>query len=232
MMMPLPDSIGPARWPCPCALVLSDAEQGQPVYPRPPAGLTGSSAGKTPVKLHGLGLAAPLVSQGVALSGTRRVTRERGRMRSRLPTTARRSQTMRPIRSIVTFAIAGLVGALGVVSAMAVPATANASIHVSRGSAVSSAHANVPAVDINCSYHGDKFATYTNGCANWTNWTCRQGNENSISGPDYVANACALNVDLYTNSNETGTVLCIRLDSKTSLTAGRWHSFRMITGGC
>jgi hypothetical protein len=137
---------------------------------------------------------------------------------------------MRPIRSIVTFAIAGLVGALGVVSVTAVPAMASASIHAGTRSAVRPAHAKVPAVD--CSYHSDKFATYTNGCVNWTNWTCRQGNENSISGPDYVANACALNVDLYTNSNETGTVLCIRLDSKTSLTAGRWHSFRMITGGC
>lgn len=134
---------------------------------------------------------------------------------------------MRPIRSIVIFAIAGLVG---VASAIAVPAAANASVHTSTSSAVRSAHANVPAVT--CSYHSNKFVTYTSGCVHWTNWTCRQGNENSISGPDYVANACGLNVDLYTNSNETGTVLCIRLDSKTSLTAGRWHSFRMITGGC
>jgi hypothetical protein len=136
---------------------------------------------------------------------------------------------MRPIRSIVIFAIAGLVG---VAPAIAVPAAANASIHASTISTVRSAHANVQAPDVTCSYHSDKFVTYTNGCGSWTNWTCRQGNENSISGPDYVANACALNVDLYTNSNETGTVLCIRLDSKTSLTAGRWHSFRMITGGC
>jgi hypothetical protein len=137
---------------------------------------------------------------------------------------------MRPIRSIVTFTIAGLVGALGVASAIAVPAAANASVHASTSSAGRVAHANVPA--ISCSYHSNKFVTYTNGCVTWINWTCRQGNENSISGPDYVANACALNVDLYTNSNETGTVLCIGLDSKTSLTAGRWHSFRMITGGC
>jgi hypothetical protein len=135
---------------------------------------------------------------------------------------------MRPIRSIVIFAIAGLIG---VASAIAVPAAADASIHASASSAaVRSAQANAPAVT--CSYHSDKFVTYTSGCASWINWTCRQGNENSISGPDYVANSCALNVDLYTNSNETGTVLCIRLDSKTSLTAGRWHSFRMITGGC
>ncbi len=139
---------------------------------------------------------------------------------------------MRPIRSIVTCAIAGLVGALGVVSVTAVPAMASVSVHASTRSAVRPVQANAPAVDIDCSYHSNKFVTYTNGCVNFINWTCRQGNENSISGPDYVANACALNVDLYTNSNETGTVLCIRLDSKTSLTAGRWHSFRMITGGC
>jgi hypothetical protein len=136
---------------------------------------------------------------------------------------------MRPIRSIVIFAIAGLAG---VASAVAVPAAANASIQASASSAVRSAQANVSAIDVTCSYHSDKFVTYTNGCGSWINWTCRQGNENSISGPDYVANSCALNVDLYTNSNETGTSLCIRLDSKTSLTAGRWHSFRMITGGC
>lgn len=136
---------------------------------------------------------------------------------------------MKPIRWIVISAIAGL---MGVASAIAVPAAANASIHASASSAVRSALANVPAIDLDCSYHSDKFVTYTNGCASWINWSCTQGNEHSISGPDYVANACALNVDLYTNSNETGTVLCIRLDSKTSLTAGRWHSFRMITGGC
>ena len=96
---------------------------------------------------------------------------------------------MRPIRSIVIFAIAGLVGALGVASTIAMPAAANASIHASMSNAVKSAHANVPTVDLNCSYHSDKFVTYTNGCANWINWTCSQGNEHSISGPDYVANA-------------------------------------------
>lgn len=139
---------------------------------------------------------------------------------------------MRPIRSIVTFAIAGLVGALGVASDLAVPAAANASVPASTSSAVSSAHADMPAAALDCRYHSDKFVTYTDGCVHWINWTCRQGNEHSISGPDYVANACALNVDLYTHSNETGTVLCIRHDSKTPVTAGRWHSFRMITGGC
>lgn len=140
---------------------------------------------------------------------------------------------MKPIRSVAAFAVAGLAGALSVAAVAAVPAAAKAPVHASASSAVRPAHANVPTVaNITCSYHSDKFATYTNGCATWINWTCSQGNEHSISGPDFVANACALNVDLYTNSNETGTVLCIRLDSRTSLTAGRWHSFRMITGGC
>lgn len=138
---------------------------------------------------------------------------------------------MKLIRSVAALAIFGLAGAFSLVGAAA-SAAAAAPIHASASSAIKSAHANVRAIDLNCSFHRDKFVTYTHGCANSINWTCLQGNRHSISAPDYVANACALNVDLYTHSNETGTVLCIRLDSKTSLTPGRWHSFRMITGGC
>lgn len=141
---------------------------------------------------------------------------------------------MRPARPIATFVMAVLIGALGIASAVAVPAAASASVPGSaQAASMTPAQASTPNVDANCPFHPDKFATFTDGCVHWTNWTCRQGNENSLSPvPDFVSNACAGNIRLYSNSNESGTSICIRGDTRTGHLNNPWRSFRMIVGGC
>jgi hypothetical protein len=146
---------------------------------------------------------------------------------------------MKPIRSVATFAIAGLVatfaiagltGALGVAAVAAVHTVATAPIHASAGSAVRPSHANEPAVDITCRFHSNRFTTYYGNCTSWIDWSCSQGNEHSISRPDFVSNDCAHDVVLFSNSNETGSQLCIAPFSKTHHLGNPWRSFRVRTG--
>jgi hypothetical protein len=137
---------------------------------------------------------------------------------------------MRPIRSVAVFAIAGLVGALGVAAVSAVPAAASASIHASASSAVRPSHANGPAVDTTCPFHSNRFVTYYGGCGSWINWSCSQGNTHSINPPAYVSNDCAHDVLMYSNSNETGSTLCIAPFSKTHHLNNPWRSF-VVRGG-
>jgi hypothetical protein len=135
---------------------------------------------------------------------------------------------MKPIR-VATFAIAGLVGALGIASAAAVPAAAKAPAHASVSSAARS-HANVPTVDNTCPFHSNRFTTYYGSCTSWINWSCSQGNQHSISPPSFVSNDCAHDVLLFSNSNETGSTLCIRPFSQTGFLSNPWRSFRVRTG--
>jgi hypothetical protein len=140
---------------------------------------------------------------------------------------------MQPIRTLAAFAVAGLIGVFGV-AATAAPAAATANLHASASSAVALTHAKAPspAIDNVCPYHSDRFVTWYGSCSSYINWSCTVGNEHSISPPTHVSNACPRNVILYTNSNETGSTLCIALDSRTGTLFTAWHSFRVILGGC
>jgi hypothetical protein len=142
---------------------------------------------------------------------------------------------MKPIRSVAAFVIAGLIVAFGVAAVTALPAAAKAPVRASASSTVerSYAHAPSPAIDEPCAYHTDKFVTYTDGCAHWINWTCRAENEHPLNpAPDAVSNACAFDVELYSNSNYTGHTLCIGRDSRTGPLLNFWRSFRIISGSC
>jgi hypothetical protein len=137
---------------------------------------------------------------------------------------------MKPIRSVAVFAIAGIVSALGIAAAAAVPAVAQASIHASAGSAVRSAQANAQAADVTCPFRSNRFTTYYGGCGSWIKWSCAQGNTHSMNPPDYVSNDCAHDVLMYSNSNETGSTLCIAPFTRTKQLNGFWRSFIVRSG--
>lgn len=137
---------------------------------------------------------------------------------------------MKPIRSLAVFAIAGLVGGLGVAAVTALPAAAKTPVHVSTSTTVRSTHqVNASAVS-NCRFHSNRFVTYYGNCTSWINWSCAQGNQHSIRPPTFVSNDCAHDALLFTNSNETGRTLCIRPFSKTGRLSPIWHSFRIRVG--
>jgi hypothetical protein len=141
---------------------------------------------------------------------------------------------MKPIRSVAAFAIAGLVVAFGVTAAAA-PAAAAAGLHASASSAAGPSHVRTPspASGPPCDYHSNRFVTYTYFCGDWINWKCEQGKTANLSPtPDAVSNACALDVELYSGFNQTGTTLCIARDSRTGQFNKSWQSFRMVTGNC
>jgi len=135
---------------------------------------------------------------------------------------------MKPIRSLAAFAVAGLIGGLGV-AATAAPVAAAAHVHASASSAVAQSRAKAPSPAINlCAFHSSHFTTYYNGCLTFRDWSCSVGTESSISPPDAVANACVRAVFLFSNSNETGTVLCVRPDSRIGPPlVSSWRSFRV-----
>lgn len=140
---------------------------------------------------------------------------------------------MKPIRSVAAFAIAALVGALGVAAAAA-PAAVAAPVHVSASSAAGPSHAKAPSPAINpdCPYQGYHFTTYYGGCGSWINWSCTTGNAHSMNPPQYASNACADNVLMYQYSNFTGRTLCVGHESRTGYLSNPWRSFRVIVGGC
>lgn len=146
---------------------------------------------------------------------------------------------MKPIRSVATiaiaglvatFAIAGLTGALDVAADAAVPTAATAPVHAKAASAVQPTRANEAAVATTCPFHSNRFTTYNGNCTSWTNWSCATGNEHSISPPNFVSNDCAHDVVLFSNSNETGSQLCILPFTKTHQLNSSWRSFRVRTG--
>jgi hypothetical protein len=146
---------------------------------------------------------------------------------------------MKLIRSIAAIAMAGLAAiaatagtadALGVPAATAVPAASAASVHASAGGVIRQSLANEATVDTACPFHSNRFVTYYGGCASWINWSCRQGNEHSITPPDSVSNDCTHDVVLFSNSNETGSTLCILPFTKTGPLNSTWRSFRVRTG--
>ena len=143
---------------------------------------------------------------------------------------------MKPLRSIAAFAMAGLVaafamagltGTLDVAAVAAVPAVATAPIHASAGTMVLPSHANGPAVDIDCP-HGTGFDAYYSdpgSCPHPTEWSCKAV-RSSFSPPYYVWNNCKADiVILYSNSDESGSQMCI--DPATGTDQGTWRSFQI-----
>lgn len=147
---------------------------------------------------------------------------------------------MKPIRLLAAFAVAGLIGALGVAAAAA-PAAAAAHVHARASSAVAPSHVKAPSPAINarmaqrrapCPFHHVVFTTWYGSCSSFIDYQCTVGNQHSISPPSHVSNSCPRNVLLFSNSNETGNTLCIRIDTRTGLLNRAWRSFRVILGGC
>jgi len=145
---------------------------------------------------------------------------------------------MKPLRSIAAFAMAGLVAAfmmagltstLDVAAVAAVPAVATAPIHASAGSMVRPSHANGPAVDINCPHGTSKFTIYHDypGSCNWEIYSCDVGKKYPISPPDYAWNDCKSDVIMYSNSDESGSLLCIGPATGGDL-QGTFRSFQVI----
>ncbi len=139
---------------------------------------------------------------------------------------------MRSVRSIVAVAMAGLACALGVASAT-VPVAANAAVHATVSSAVGSSHAKAPADadDIYCPYHSGHWTAWYGACVSYTDHSCTAGSEGNMTPPNYVSNACGNNLYLYTGTDQSGSHLCVALDSRTHHLA-TYESYRVIVGGC
>lgn len=148
---------------------------------------------------------------------------------------------MKPIRSSAVFAIAGLmaifamagpIGELDLAAAAAGPAVATAPVHASAGSTIRPSRANGPAFDINCPHLGTRFYVYhrdPGSCGHETDFSCSPGNEHSISAPDSVWNNCQTDVILYSNPDESGSLLCIDPGTGTDL-LDAWQSFQVVSG--
>jgi hypothetical protein len=155
-----------------------------------------------------------------------------------VPSYREEDTTMKPLRSIAAFAMAGLVaafmmagltGTLDVAAVAAVPAVATAPIHASAGSMVRPSHANGPVVDINCPHGFPRFYAYyfsPGSCANPIDWSCTAV-KHSIKAPYSVWNNCKADiVILYSNPDESGSLMCI--DPATGTDQGTWRSFQIV----
>jgi hypothetical protein len=138
---------------------------------------------------------------------------------------------MRSIRSIITAAMVGLAGTLGVASAAAVPVSANAAVHASVSSVVVSSHAKAPNDDIYCRNHPGHWVAWYGTCATYVNHSCNAGIVGNMTPPNYISNDCGNNIDIYPETDQGGTPLCIAGQSRTHHLA-TYRSWRVLVGGC
>jgi hypothetical protein len=139
---------------------------------------------------------------------------------------------MRPIRSIVTVVMVGLASTLGVASAAAVPVAAHAAVQASLSSAVGSSHAKAPNDDIYCPNHMGHWVAWYGTCVTYVNHACNAGIVGNMNPPNYVSNDCGNNIYLYTQPDQGGTHLCVAGQSRTHHLATKYHSWKVIVGGC